>query len=71
MTIKYLLTVAISVLPMTCLQAQSTLPLEVTEVASFGEPWSMTFLPDGRMLVAEKKGRLAINGQVTDCQLRQ
>ena len=36
------------------------LPFEVTEVATFNEPWAMTFLPDGRLLVTEKRGRLMI-----------
>jgi glucose/arabinose dehydrogenase len=35
-------------------------PYEVTEVATFNEPWAMTFLPDGRLLVTEKRGRLMI-----------
>ena len=35
-------------------------PFEITEVATFNEPWAMTFLPDGRMLVTEKRGRLYI-----------
>jgi glucose/arabinose dehydrogenase len=34
------------------------LPLEVSPVAAFNEPWAMTFLPDGRLLVTEKRGRL-------------
>jgi glucose/arabinose dehydrogenase len=29
-------------------------------VASFSEPWAMTFLPDGRLLVTEKKGALKL-----------
>ena len=36
------------------------LPFEVNEVATFYEPWAMTFLPDGRLLVTEKRGRLMI-----------
>ena len=60
---KKLLTTAISVLAITCAQAQTTLPFDVAEVATFDEPWAMAFLPDGRMLVAEKKGRLQIVGQ--------
>lgn len=36
------------------------LPFAVTPVASFDEPWAMTFLPDGRMLVTERRGRLLL-----------
>jgi len=53
-----LLTIVISVLAMTCVQAQTDTPFDITEVTKFNEPWSMAFLPDGRLLVAEKKGRL-------------
>lgn len=35
-------------------------PFEVSEIATFNEPWAMTFLPDGRLLVTEKRGRLHI-----------
>jgi glucose/arabinose dehydrogenase len=31
-----------------------------TPVADFREPWAMTFLPDGRLLVTEKKGALKL-----------
>ncbi len=34
--------------------------LEAQELASFDEPWAMTFLPDGRMLVTEKSGTLLL-----------
>ena len=35
--------------------------LQVTEVAGgFNKPWAIAFLPDGRMLVTEKPGRLRI-----------
>jgi len=33
---------------------------KVSPVATFNEPWAMTFLPDGRMLVTEKRGRLYV-----------
>jgi len=33
---------------------------EKTTIATLDEPWAMTFLPDGRMLVTEKKGRLLL-----------
>src|SRR5580698_10419553 len=34
------------------------LPFTMTQVASFDLPWRIAFLPDGRMLVTEKVGRL-------------
>ena len=41
-------------------QAQSELPFNVEAITSFDEPWAMAFLPDGRMLVTEKKGNVRI-----------
>ncbi len=44
-------------------------PFETTAIASFDEPWAMTFLPDGRMLVSEKAGKLQLvdaKGQKTE-----
>jgi glucose/arabinose dehydrogenase len=43
--------------------AQSDLPFDVEVVTSFDEPWALAFLPDGRMLVTEKKGLLYIVSQ--------
>tara|TARA_Y100000815_G_scaffold1380_3_gene1188 strand:+ start:2288 stop:3454 length:1167 start_codon:yes stop_codon:yes gene_type:complete len=37
---------------------QSSTPFVVEKVAEFDSPWAMTFLPDGRMLVTEKAGKL-------------
>lgn len=36
------------------------LPFETAAIATFDEPWAMTFLPDGRALVTEKKGVLKL-----------
>ncbi len=35
-------------------------PFAVTEVARFNEPWAMTFLSNGRLLVTEKRGALKL-----------
>lgn len=35
-------------------------PFTPTPVATFDEPWAMSFLPDGRLLVSEKAGRLFV-----------
>ncbi len=35
-------------------------PFAIAEVAEFDQPWAMMFLPDGRLLVTEKPGRLLI-----------
>jgi glucose/arabinose dehydrogenase len=43
-----------------CASAEGERPFSVEVVASFEEPWAMTFLPDGRLLVTEKAGRLLI-----------
>jgi glucose/arabinose dehydrogenase len=36
------------------------LPFNITKVASFDLPWRIAFLPDGRMLVTEKVGRVQL-----------
>ncbi|HEX5789371.1 MAG TPA: PQQ-dependent sugar dehydrogenase [Woeseiaceae bacterium] len=41
-------------------------PFQATEIADFDEPWAMTFLPDGRLLVTEKEGRLLLATQDGD-----
>jgi glucose/arabinose dehydrogenase len=44
--------------------AQATsLPFSVEAKADLSEPWAMTFLPDGRMLVTEKAGKLILIAQ--------
>ncbi|MEE4202932.1 MAG: PQQ-dependent sugar dehydrogenase [Halieaceae bacterium] len=35
-------------------------PFTVTEITAFDEPWSLAEMPDGRLLVTEKKGNLFI-----------
>jgi glucose/arabinose dehydrogenase len=35
---------------------ESTMPFNITTVASFEFPWRIAFLPDGRMLITEKTG---------------
>jgi glucose/arabinose dehydrogenase len=40
--------------------AASVVPFKVAEVTKFDEPWAMTFLPDGRLLVTEKAGALRL-----------
>lgn len=56
---KHLIAAATAFLAMGCATAED-LPFAVEEVASFDEPWAMEFLPDGRLLVTEKKGRLLV-----------
>jgi aldose sugar dehydrogenase len=40
-------------------------PFVSAEVARFNEPWAMSFLPDGRLLVSEKNGRLRLVNTAT------
>ncbi|HEV7272190.1 PQQ-dependent sugar dehydrogenase [Pseudoxanthomonas sp.] len=40
-------------------------PFTSAPVATFNEPWAMTFLPDGRLLVTEKSGRLRLANVAT------
>jgi glucose/arabinose dehydrogenase len=40
--------------------AQSSSPFATTAVAEFNEPWAMEFLPDGRLLVTERRGALKL-----------
>ena len=41
-------------------KADSDLPFTITKVASLDLPWRIAFLPDGRMLVTEKVGRVQL-----------
>ncbi len=40
--------------------AYSDAIFETQEIASFNEPWAMTFLPSGKLLVTEKSGQLLL-----------
>ncbi|RLQ21715.1 PQQ-dependent sugar dehydrogenase [Seongchinamella sediminis] len=44
----------------TGVRADGRVPFAVEPVTQFDEPWALAFLPDGRMLVTEKKGVLNI-----------
>lgn len=44
-------------------------PFGISVIATLDNPWAMAFLPDGRMLVTEKAGRLVIvtqDGKVSE-----
>mgnify|MGYP001811824868 FL=1 len=57
---KRLITLFLAVCSLSLANAQGDNPFDTTVITSFDEPWAMTFLPDGRMLVTEKKGNLFI-----------
>jgi glucose/arabinose dehydrogenase len=40
--------------------ASGDMPFTMTQVADFDTPWAMAFLPDGRMLVTEKAGKILL-----------
>ena len=57
---KRLLAIFLTTSLMACAQAQNDLPFDVETISQFDEPWAVAFLPDGRMLVTEKKGNLFV-----------
>src|SRR3954449_8246569 len=42
---------------------EASLPFTMTTVATFKLPWRLAFLPDGRMLITEKVGRVWLVSQ--------
>ncbi len=57
------LTILITVCSVAWSQAQAAQPFNVETIATFEGPWAMAFLPDDRILVSEKKGRIRIVSQ--------
>ena len=53
----------LSTLVVACAAAKDDLPFAVKEIAEFDEPWALAFLPNGRLLVTEKKGKLLLVSQ--------
>ncbi|MGY3450026.1 PQQ-dependent sugar dehydrogenase [Bradyrhizobium sp. USDA 4353] len=50
-------------------KASAVQPFEAKTVAEFDTPWAIAFLPDGRMLITEKPGRIFVvtqSGQTTE-----
>ena len=43
-----------------CAAADDHQPFVVEPIATFDRPWALAFLPDGRMLITEKAGRLLL-----------
>ena len=62
---KLLLT-AIALFAVACATAEEDWPFAAHAVTNFDQPWAMAFLPDGRLLVTEKRGRLLVVSQSGD-----
>lgn len=60
---RRLLATTLSLLALQAACAQDGLPFNAEPIAQFDEPWALDFLPDGRMLVTEKKGNMYVVDQ--------
>ena len=60
MKLRFVLPTLLGMLLAFTAQAQDSRPFLVEAITAFDEPWTLTFLPDGRMLVTEKKGNLRV-----------
>jgi glucose/arabinose dehydrogenase len=59
---KKISTLAILVaLLVACSGSNAAKPFNAIPEATFDEPWAMTFLPDGRLLITEKRGKLRLH----------
>lgn len=58
--LRFVFFICVSLCCEAALAKDAPLPFDITPVATFNEPWAMTFLPDGRLLVTEKRGRLLV-----------
>jgi len=58
---RHATTIATTLLMGVLVEAGAQTPFTITEIATFDEPWAMTFLPDGRVLVTEKRGALKVH----------
>ncbi len=67
--IKRLLVALACLTPLGIANATDDLPFNSEPITEFDEPWALTFLPDGRLLVTEKKGQLWIVTQDGDQSL--
>ncbi len=57
----FALTILLTGTTVACASAdEESWPFLATPVAKFDEPWAMTFLPDGRLLVTQKSGELLV-----------
>lgn len=56
-------TIVLFCLALSAVAQAKKLPFVAKPIATFNEPWAMTFLPDGRLLVTEKRGNLLVVSQ--------